>query len=180
MFLPRLFYFLNFSVNQPRQGERVGRKSKIMSKSLKGFTEAEVFDLYKYLCIYENKIRILKNLTEVYRKYPKLKDLECIMNQFVLNYATDDMMHAVGLFVPKGVVYCTNTKSSKAFNFLYHLRNSIAHGQIEKDNQYVLLIDYKLEKSKGGKREKVYSGRGNLNSSVVFQIVKIINEEVGL
>ena len=153
----------------------------LMKKQLKGFCEQEVFDLYKYLCVYENKINNLKSSTEIYNQYPQLKGLEDIMNLFTINYANDEAMQVLGIFIPQGFVYCTNTKSSKVYNLLYHLRNSIAHGQIEKENEQVLLIDYKFAKDRSSKRlRKVFSGRGNLDSSIVFKIIEIINNTIEL
>lgn len=153
----------------------------VMKKQLKGFSEQEVYDLYKYLCIYENKIKILKTSTEIYKQYPQLNIIEETLNLFTINYSNDEAMQVLGIFVPKGFVYCTNTKSSKVYNLLYHLRNSIAHGQIEKDNNQVLLIDYKFAKDRSSKRlRKVFSGRGNLDSSIVFKIIEIINNTIEL
>ena len=153
----------------------------VMKKQLKGFSEQEVFDLYKYLCIYENKIKILKTSTEIYKQYPQLNIIEETLNLFTINYSNDEAMQILGIFVPKGFVYCTNTKSSKVYNLLYHLRNSIAHGQIEKENEQVLLIDYKFAKDRSSKRlRKVFSGRGNLDSSIVFKIIEIINNTIEL
>jgi len=152
-----------------------------MKKQLKGFSEQEVYDLYKYLCIYENKIKILKTSTEIYKQYPQLNIIEETLNLFTINYSNDEAMQILGIFVPKGFVYCTNTKSSKVYNLLYHLRNSIAHGQIEKENEQVLLIDYKFAKDRSSKRlRKVFSGRGNLDSSIVFKIIEIINNTIEL
>ena len=153
----------------------------VMKKQLKGFSEQEVYDLYKYLCIYENKIKILKTSTEIYKQYPQLNIIEETLNLFTINYSNDEAMQILGIFVPKGFVYCTNTKSSKLYNLLYHLRNSIAHGQIEKENEQVLLIDYKFAKDRSSKRlRKVFSGRGNLDSSIVFKIIEIINNTIEL
>lgn len=152
-----------------------------MKKQLKGFCEQEVFDLYKYLCVYENRISKLKSSKEIYNQYPQLKGLEDIINLFTINYANDEAMQFLGIFVPKGFVYCTNTKSSKIYNFLYHLRNSIAHGQIEKDNEQIFLIDYKFAKDKRSKKpKKIFSGRGNLDSSIVFKIIEKINNTIEL
>ena len=153
----------------------------MLMNRLKGFNEQEVFNLYKYLCIYENKIKILKNSTELYCHYPQLNNLGDVINLFRVYYANDEAMHGLGAFVPKGYVYCTNTKTSKTYNFLYHLRNSIAHGQIEKDNEQVFLIDYKLIYDKSNKNvKKVFSGRGNLESSMFFRIIEIINTAIEL
>ena len=153
----------------------------VMKKQLKGFSEQEVYNLYKYLCIYENKIKILKTSTEIYKQYPQLNIIEETLNLFTINYSNDEAMQILGIFVPKGFVYCTNTKSSKVYNLLYHLRNSIAHGQIEKENEQVLLIDYKFAKDRSSKRlRKVFSGRGNLDSSIVFKIIEIINNTIEL
>lgn len=152
-----------------------------MNKKLKGFDEQEVFKLYNFLCVFESKISILKNTTELYKHYPQLKCLGEYVKQFKINYANDEAMQVLGVFVPKGFLYCTNTKSSKTYNFLYHLRNSIAHAQIEKDKGQVHLIDYKLVKdNNSGVITKKFSGKGNLDSAVIFEIIEIINKEVEL
>ena len=152
-----------------------------MNEKLKGFDEREVFKLYNFLCVYENKISILKNTTVLYNQYPQLKSLETYVSQFTMNYANDEAMQALGVYVPKGFLYCTNTKPSKLYNFLYHLRNSIAHGQIEKDYDQVFLIDYKFVKDKNsGDIMKIFSGRGNLEGTVVFDIIEKINKIVTL
>ncbi|MBQ6423561.1 MAG: hypothetical protein IJJ90_08485 [Prevotella sp.] len=149
--------------------------------NLKGFNEQEVFKLYKYLCIYENKIKTFRNSTEVYNNYPKLKNLDDIMSLFTVNYANNGAMQVFGVFVPKGFVYCTNTKSSKMYNVLYHLRNSIAHGQIEKDNDQIYLIDYKYVKDRRHNNlMKIFSGRGNLEASIIFQIIELIISTIEL
>lgn len=152
-----------------------------MNEKLKGFDEQEVFKLYNFLCVYENKISILKNTTEIYNRYPQLKSLDTYVNQFTINYAKDEAMQILGVYVPKGFLYCTNARSSKLYNFLYHLRNSIAHGQIEKDNSQVFLIDYKFVKNKtDAGRRKIFSGRGNLEDTIVFDIIEQINNVVTL
>ena len=150
-------------------------------EKLKGFEKLEVFKLYNFLCIYETKISILKNSTEIYNHYPQLKCLEKYVNQFNINYANNEAMQVLGVFVPKGFLYCTNTKYSKIYNFLYHLRNSIAHAQIEKEKGQVYLIDYTLTKdSESGLKTKKFSGRGNLDCTEVFEIIEIINNVVKL
>ncbi len=103
------------------------------------------------------------------------------MNLFTMNYANDKAMQDLGVFIPKGHVYCTNTKTSKMYNFLYHLRNSIAHGQIEKEGEQVFLIDYKLMYDKKNKIiKKVFSGKGNLESSTFFKVVELVNNTIEL
>ena len=153
----------------------------MLMNNLKGFNEQEIVNLYKYLCIYENKIKILQNSTDIYSTYPQLKSLDGILKLFTMNYANDKAMQVLGVIVPKGVLYCTNTKNSKIYNFLYHLRNSIAHGQIEKNNEYVFLMDYKYKYDKSNKNvKKIFSGRGTLESSKVFKMVELINNAVEL
>lgn len=153
----------------------------MLMNKLQGFNEQEVFNLYKYLCVYENRIKILKNSTEIYSHYPQLRRLDSIMNLFTMNYANDKAMQDLGVFIPKGHVYCTNTKTSKMYNFLYHLRNSIAHGQIEKEGEQVFLIDYKLMYDKKNKIiKKVFSGKGNLESSTFFKVVELVNNTIEL
>ena len=150
-----------------------------MKELLNGFSQQEVFDIYKFLYIYENKIKSLKNEADIYNHYPQLKGIEDYLDKFKIHYANDEAMQVLGIHIPKGFVYCTRTKSSKMYNLLYHLRNSIAHGQIEKENDCVNLIDYYFVKTKKNRKpEKRFSGRGKLDSSIIFDIIKLINNNI--
>ena len=69
----------------------------------------------------------------------------------------------------------TKCRSSKVLSLLHHLRNSIAHGQIEQDGGYVHLIDQGKENN-----VKVFSARGKIKASTMFEMINIVNENVKL
>lgn len=152
-----------------------------MEEHLKGFYTHEVVDLYHYLCIYENELKYIKNQECLWKQHPKLKKLEELISNFECNYCTKESLQNCALAPINNLVSMTKCKTSKVLSFLHHLRNSIAHGQIEQEEDYVHLIDYDYEKdSKLGKMHKNYSARGKIKSSVLFEIMCIINKNIDL
>ena len=71
-------------------------------------------------------------------------------------------MPAMGLLALPNILYMTNSKNSKVLSFLTHIRNSIAHGQIMKEKDYIHIIDY--SENKNNKRENIHSKGESGNS----------------
>lgn len=85
-------------------------------------------------------------------------------------------MKVIGLVPMDNLISMTKSRSSKSLSFLNHFRNSIAHGQIEKDGNFIHLLDYGYDKNK----KKIFSARGKIKSSLLFKIVKLINKNIDL
>jgi len=141
---------------------------------LNGFSSSEVFRLYKFLCIYESKLMRIKRSKRLYKTYPGIRPLETFIDRFKYYYATKEGMQAIGLFVPVGLFYCIR-RNSKPTDLLYHIRNSIAHGQIKKEEDTIFLIDYDIQKN-----EKVFSGRGTFDGGLFFDIIDCVNSNITL
>ena len=108
-------------------------------------------------------------------KYPKLKNLDEKIGGFVSNYCTRESLKTIAIKPMENLVSMTQCRSSKVLSLLHHLRNSIVHGQIEQEVGYVHLIDYGKENN-----VEVFSVRGKIKSSILFEIINIINENVKL
>ncbi|MBR5973148.1 MAG: hypothetical protein IK017_10920 [Paludibacteraceae bacterium] len=146
-----------------------------MEEKIHGFSQMEIVDLYHYLCIYVSKLEHIENQTIFEEEYPKTKELKKTMSSFVCNNCTKESLKVIGLAPMDDLVSMTKCRSSKTLSFLHHLRNSIAHGQLEQEGGYVFLIDYGFEDS-----TKVFSARGKIKSSTLFEIVHIINNNIKL
>ncbi len=146
-----------------------------MEKTIHGLKPKEVMELYHYLCIYECEFARMKNQTELERKYPQLTEVKSKLEAFTCNECNRESLQVVGLVPMDNLVSMTNTKGSKFFSFLYHLRNSIAHGQIEKDGDYIYLTDFTFIDE-----VKVFSARGKIEASILFEIIQSINDNIQL
>lgn len=146
-----------------------------MKKNIRGFSPNEIVELYRYLCIFGNDLENIGSQKELVKKYPKLKDLEKKITGFVSNYYTRESLKTIAITPMENLVSMTKCRSSKVLSFLHHLRNSIAHGQIEQEGGSVHLIDYGKEN-----KAKVFSARGIIKSTTLFEIINDINENIKL
>lgn len=146
-----------------------------MEKDVHGFSPNDVVELYRYLCIYENKLEEIPTQEDLIKKHTKLIDLEKVMSAFVSNYCTKESLKVIALAPVENLVSMTKCRSSKVLSFLHHLRNSIAHGLIEQEDGFVYFIDY--GKNKKGKD---FSARGKIKSSTLFEIISIINANINI
>ena len=80
--------------------------------------------------------------------YPKLKDIDQLMAGIVCNFCNIESLEIIGLAPMDNLISMTKSRNSKQLSFLHHLRNSIAHGQIEKDGNFIHLLDYGYDKKK--------------------------------
>lgn len=148
---------------------------------LKGFCPQEIVDLYRYLCIYEKELKYIQNQECLWEQHPDLKELEDLILALNCNYSTQKYLKNC-FFVPvNDWVSMTKCRSSKIQSFLHHLRNSIAHGQIEQEEGYVHLFDYAYEEDRvSGEKIKIFSMMGRIKSSVLFELIHIVNKNISL
>jgi len=146
-----------------------------MVEDIHGFCPNEVVDLYRFFCVYVKNLEHIGSQENFEKLCPELKKVEILMSDFVCNYCSRESLKIIGIVPVENLVSMTKCRSSKPLSFLHHLRNSIAHGQIEQENGYVHLIDYGLENG-----NKVFSSRGKIKSSTLFGIINIINENIML
>ena len=146
-----------------------------MEKTIHGFKPKEVMELYHYLCIYECVFARMNKQSELEQKYPQMTEAKSKLEAFTCNECNRESLQVVGLAPMDNLVSMTNTKGAKFFSFLYHLRNSIAHGQIEKEGDFVYLTDFTFTNG-----VKVFSARGKIEFSILFKIISFINQNVQL
>ena len=147
-----------------------------MEERINGFDKSEIMDLYHYLCIYEKfKLGDVNSLNMLWNKYPELKGLEQIITPIICNYCTRESLKVIGVVPMNNLMSMTKCRSSKLLSLMHHLRNSIAHGQIELEDDYIHLIDFGYETEKGSKiKKEVISARGKIKSSILFEMIQLI------
>lgn len=152
-----------------------------MEEHIKGFCPKEIVDLYRYLCIYECNLVYVKKQEDLWEQHPNLKELQTLILTLNCNYCTQEYLKN-SFFVPANDwVSMTRCKNSKILSLLHHLRNSIAHGQIEQEEGYVNLFDYTYEKNHVSReKHKIFSAMGRIKLSVLFKIIHIINKNINL
>ena len=109
--------------------------------------------------------------------YPNLHKLENLISSFSCNIATQESMPAMGLLALPDILYMTNSKGSKVLSFLTHIRNSIAHGQIMKEDDYIHVIDYRENKNT---KEKIYTARGKVEIPKIEAVLNLVIDNVEL
>ena len=110
-----------------------------MADTIKGFSPEEVLEIYRFLCIYEEKLEKVDSRKKLEETYPELTELNRLMSGFTCNYCTVKSLGTIGLVPMDNHVSMTNCRSSKLLSFLHHLRNSIAHGLLEKEGNNVYI-----------------------------------------
>ena len=146
-------------------------------KIINGFNEDKLFILYAYLCRYEHKIKSINTLKELTSMYPNLHKLENLISSFSCNISTRESMPAMGLLALPDILYMTNSKGSKVLSFLTHIRNSIAHGQIMKEDDYIHVIDYRENKNT---KEKICTARGKVEIPKIEAVLNLVIDNVEL
>ena len=146
-------------------------------KMINGFNEDKLFILYAYLCRYEHKIKGINTLKELTSMDPNLHKLESLISSFSCHIVKRESMPAMGLLALPDILYMTNSKNSKVLSFLTHIRNSIAHGQIMKEKDYIHIIDYSENKNT---KEKIYTARGKVEIPKIEAILDLVIENVEL
>lgn len=140
----------------------------------RGFEPDEIIILYKYICWYES-ISKIKSDGKLYSLYPWTNYYWIVFSSKKFNFKTEKSGN-----MPKGAVKqknntlvytkCVNTK---LLSFLRHLRNSIAHGNIEargKGNNVVTINDYYSNGSK-------CTCMGNIHKTIFIEFLKKIQYE---
>lgn len=148
-----------------------------MQKVIHGFIPNEVVDLYHFLCIYESKIKDIPNQKVLEEKFPKLKKSRKLMSNIICNKCNQKSLNFIGIVPMENLVSMTYSKSSKFLSLLHHLRNSIAHGQLEKEGEFISLIDYEYE-TRNGIKEKTFSSRGKIESTILLKFIHQIIKNI--
>lgn len=144
-----------------------------MQKQIHGFIPDEVVDLYHFLCIYESNIKDIPNQKVLIEMFPNLKDSKELMSNIVCNKCNRKSLKIIGIVPMDNLLSMTYPKSSKLLSLLHHLRNSIAHGQLEKDGEFVSLMDFGFE-TRNGIKEQTFSARGKIKFTTLFELIHLI------
>lgn len=128
-----------------------------------GFEPDEIVNLYKFLSAYE-KIESYRQDESFKRAYPKL--YESLFE--VLKSLDLKAENGISIIQDVNKVRYTNAKRNKHLAFLYHLRNSVAHGYIRKGE--VIEIKDLLNRE--------LTASGNIDNEKFARIINVMNLEL--
>lgn len=136
-----------------------------------GFEVHEAFRLLSFLFCYETKLKKVKS-TDAFETFFKnsreLRDLVKSLNCYI---TSKDVIWGIGAMDQTDTVYMTSGNRCLVMAFLCHLRNSIAHGQIEKVGDVIQISDYNYNK-----KAMVYSAKGSVKSEILWEIITTVNK----
>ena len=110
-----------------------------MANLVNGFDSHEVFQLYSFLCVYENYLNKIRNNTDFEKVFQKHEELNKHLELLNICVVSKDIIWGVGSVSLKDSIYMTSAGKCKSMALMYHIRNSIAHGQIRKNENKIEL-----------------------------------------
>lgn len=144
-------------------------------RKIKGFKESEVFDLYSFVCRFE-KIKKYKKKKDLQVNCPEvLNDMEKESKNLISHRSNHKKWNPEDL--KRTVLIVTHFYSVKkncfAYDVLFHIRNSIAHGNISVDkNNLVWIRDFDLNDKP--------TANALIHIDQLKNIIKCINENIKL
>lgn len=144
-------------------------------REINGFRDLDVFDLHSFICRFE-KIKKYKKKKELQANSPNvLNDVEKELKHIIShrsnhkNWKSEDLKRTV-LVVTH---FYSVKKNCFAYDVLFHIRNSIAHGNISVDkNNLVWIRDFDLNDKP--------TANGLIHIDQLKNILKCINENIEL
>lgn len=108
----------------------------------KGLSEDEIVLLYRFICAYAKNEKEIKSetLTACYPNSAKWN--EFINPGSIKIEKARDIQKNAGRISSDGQIVLTVSRSSKIVSLLFHLKNSISNGNIEKNGDSILFSDY--------------------------------------
>ena len=138
-------------------------------KSINGFTSSEIYVLYSFLNVYEQKKMKYLVERELLKQYPSLKEIKKILKTLKTGTKNMNELSKIDEDTLNNEFYYTSYKSGM-LGVLYHFRNSIAHGNISKDNGNVKIEDFEAQK-----KNPQYTAKGKMTYSILKKIVDVVN-----
>lgn len=137
-------------------------------KIFQGFDVKELLDLFTFLLIYEKHLSGFKKDKTMYKSYPFMEDVFNKFNKAIKNEIKgQNQLNNYNMEeLNKHIYYTSSNKSNKNHSVLRHLRNTIAHGLIEKDEKYILIRDFWKKKPSAVGRLKINKVMTLINSIV--------------
>lgn len=141
-----------------------------MVNSINGFKCEEIFQLYALVKAYEVAgIKSYQTQTSLFRDHPEAKELLNVLSKVKCHCTRKDMT-SIDFKRLNNEIYFTEYHVSNLLSLLYHLRNSIAHANAVKDENSVLVIDYKV------KRPTDFSARGRIEMAIINGFTEVLKK----
>lgn len=148
-----------------------------MAEKIKGFSKDEIFELYRFVGIYESDING-KRISEISKKYPKFAKNK--WNKIKTNLTHLSVMHQEGYkgVVPPNTLFDGENGIVQP-RVVTHIRNAFVHNTLEKESHYpcVFLTDtYNTSDRKGKYKKGDVSARYFFDEATFWKIIRIFTQ----
>lgn len=142
-------------------------KQTAQLEKINGFTPEEIYALYSFLNVYEEKEIKKHNETDLTNCSKILEELKSIISSFNADEKNKDELSQIETKSLNDEFYFTRHKS-KLLGVLYHLRNSIAHGKIYKEDDIVMIEDFEPKED-----NPQHTAKGKLSYKTIEKIILV-------
>ena len=147
-----------------------------MERTIKGFDEIQIFDLYSFVCRYE-EIKRYKKAIDFQKAYPDTYNgLKFELDKLKLHHPKHKSWNPKDLQrkeIEENHFYYIN-HGGKLQSILYHIRNAIAHGHIVLNtNGYVRIKDF----DNSGKKQ---TANALIQIDMLKNVIKYVNANIKL
>ena len=143
----------------------------MVMKKINGWNDKEIFLLYEFLVSYEKgRLSSYQKDDELFKEHPEIKKVDTLFCS--ISYSTKDKSSKLKDLFPssgKNEIYFLS-HGTPLLSFLYHLRNSIAHGEIEKKGEEAFVVDWCKN------RPTNFSAKGLISFETIKKITEILNK----
>lgn len=142
---------------------------------INGFNENQIFQLYAYLVAYEESgIEKYESTKALLNEHPELAIIGQTAKPVICHKSSNQDMKEIDFKVLTNEIYLTKNKGNLLLSFLAHLRNSIAHGNIEDHEGRVWVTDYANPQY----NPVDFTARGCIDFDVINSITKALKQIV--
>lgn len=142
-----------------------------MEQVINGFDKEGIFKLYAFLNAYEKAgIGKFKSTKKMLTEHPELGEISDLFKLVNSHKKGNEFMKSVDPKQLRNEVFMTKNKGNLQLSLLAHLRNAIAHANVEENNQKVLITDYSQRHSAS------FSAIGSVDIEVIEQFTIILNK----
>ena len=132
----------------------------------KGFSGNEILMMFRFISLYDQYVNYhtKKSLLD---EYPNMADWNEIINKNC--YQSHSTISKLNDQMPfqDDLIHIVNNQGCLLLSFLYHFRNAIAHGQVEKEGEVIRLFDKPKHNS------QLFTATGQISSDVFFRFIQL-------
>ena len=131
------------------------------NSEVNGLTKDDVWRLYKYLVEFENKIKGAIDKYDI-----ESNDLKIFLEQKEISFGSLNNDSRKNKKKNYFLIYGYENNKNKAYTVFRHLRNSIAHASISKENKNIFRLSDKMKKN--------ITMDGRIKVDLFYELLKVL------